>query len=86
MKRWLIAILMLAVVGGLADQNRFAVNLFSPGESNVAPAETFTLGATAVATSGHLAAVNRPFWPQILLAILGVLMLEWIIYNKRVFV
>ena len=38
------------------------------------------------ATSGQLAKVNRPFWPWVLLAALFVLMLEWVIYNKRVFV
>ncbi|MFQ5489199.1 MAG: hypothetical protein ACE5GE_00645, partial [Phycisphaerae bacterium] len=73
-------------VGGLAEKNHFAVNLFSQAESDVTPSRTFTLGATAVATSDRLASVNRPFWPQILLAILAILMLEWIIYNKRVFV
>ncbi len=72
--------------GGQAGQDRFAVNLFNQAESDVRPVTSFAIGATQVATSGQLTSVNRPFWPWVLLAALGVLLLEWVIYNKRVFV
>ena len=72
--------------GGPIGENEFAVNLFSQAESDVRPTTTFSIGATQVATGGQLAKVNRPFWPWVLLAVLFVLVLEWVIYNKRVFV
>ncbi len=65
---------------------RFAVNLFSATESNVAPNEQFALGAEAVAGTKGVQKVQTPLWPYVLLAALAIVLLEWIIYNKRVFV
>lgn len=65
---------------------RFAVNLFHAGESEVQPADTVYIGTTQVAGSGQVRSVNRPFWPWLMIIALGVLLLEWVIYNKRVFV
>jgi hypothetical protein len=67
-------------------QERFAVNLFSATESNVAPNEQFALGAEAVAGTKGVQKVQKPLWPYVLLAALALVLLEWIIYNKRVFV
>ncbi len=64
----------------------FAVNLFNANESQVAPAESLTLGAGNVSAQAASVETNRPFWPVLLLALLGVLVLEWVVYNQRVFV
>ena len=72
--------------GALPGEDTFAVNLFSPVESNVRPNRALSIGTTQVATSEQVKSVNRPFWPWLLGAILFVLLLEWVVYNKRVFV
>lgn len=64
----------------------FAVNLFSDAESCVRPNESFQIGAEKVAATSGDRTVNRPLWPHVLLAALGVLFLEWILYNKRVLI
>jgi hypothetical protein len=66
--------------------DKFAVNLFNATESDVRPSDAVHIGANQVATSGQLQSVNRPFWPWLLGGILFVLLLEWVVYNKRVFV
>lgn len=71
---------------GIDGQDRFAVNLFSPSESNVAANDNFTIGADLIAGSGGIDTVNKPIWPYLLVAALVIVLLEWIIYNKRVFV
>ncbi|UCG15483.1 MAG: VWA domain-containing protein [Phycisphaerales bacterium] len=71
---------------GIDGQDRFAVNLFSSSESNVAANDNFTIGADVIAGSGGIDTVNKPIWPYLLLAVLVIVLLEWVIYNKRVFV
>ncbi|MCP4246359.1 MAG: VWA domain-containing protein [bacterium] len=72
---------------GAADGNdTFAVNLFSPLESDTSPNRTLTLGTNQVASIDQVESVNRPFWPWLLGAVLFVVLLEWVVYNKRVFV
>ena len=64
----------------------FAVNLFDAVESRVAPARSVTLGARRLEAQSGSVEVNRPAWPWLLGAILAVLILEWTVYNKRVFI
>jgi hypothetical protein len=64
----------------------FAVNLYNENESNVAPVDKLTLGATTVEARAGEIQVNKPAWPWFLLGVLGLLLLEWIVYNQRVFV
>ncbi len=71
---------------GLPGDNVFAVNLFNPTESNVAPAPTVTIGADGGKPQVAGIQVSKPAWPYVLLALLALLLLEWIIYNQRVFV
>ncbi len=71
---------------GVDGQEYFAVNLFSPAESRVAPNRNLTIGGAVVAASESLERINEPLWQWPLLAVLAVLLLEWIVYNKRVFV
>lgn len=71
---------------GVLGDNVFAVNLFNPTESNVAPAATVTIGADGGTPQMAGIKVSKPAWPFFLLALLALLILEWIIYNQRVFV
>ncbi|MFH0983267.1 MAG: BatA and WFA domain-containing protein [Planctomycetota bacterium] len=70
----------------VAGQETFAVNLFSPIESNVRPSTRLTVGTTTLKATDGAQLVNEPLGPYLLLAALVVLLLEWVIYNKRVFV
>ncbi len=70
----------------LEGANKFAVNLFNPEESNIAPAGTLTLGVASLDVSSQAVEVNRPAWRYALLALLAILFLEWVVYNRRVFV
>ena len=67
-------------------EGAFVVNLFSETESNVAPNENFSIGAQVISATEKETALNRPLWPWLLLGALAILMLEWIVYNKRVLV
>jgi hypothetical protein len=65
----------------------FTANLLDPAESNVAAAEKLSLATQEVrATQATDAARARRYWPWFLLAALGVLMLEWFVYNRKVHV
>jgi hypothetical protein len=74
------------VAPGVAGQDMVAVNLFNPNESNVAPAPSVTLGADGAKPRAATVQVTIPAWPYLLLAMLFLLLLEWIVYNRRVLV
>ena len=76
--------------------SRFAVNLFNRQESDVAlrpsadsdnegGAQELRIGETAVPAEG-LTPARRELWRPLLLAALLVLLVEWYIYNRRVYV
>jgi len=71
---------------GAAGDNVFAVNLFNTTESNVAPTASVTIGGEGAKPQMAGVQVNKPAWPYLLLALLALLILEWILYNQRVFV
>jgi hypothetical protein len=60
----------------------FAVNLFSPEESNLGPVEVVQIGNAAVPASRQAEVGQREIWPFIALAGLAVLMLEWWVYHR----
>jgi hypothetical protein len=66
-----------------AQSRRFAVNLFDPLESDLAPTQDVTVGEITVAAGGER---KQPLdlWKWPVLAGLLVLVLEWWVYNKRV--
>lgn len=76
---------------------KFVVNLFDRQESDVAvrarqrdakglqEVDALSIGYTAVAASAT-APARKELWTAILLAALAVLVLEWYIYNRRVYV
>ncbi len=72
--------------GGVPGHDMFAVNLFDPVESRVEPSTRLTISAEAVEARAGEVQVNKPAWPYFLLAILLLLLVEWIVYNRRVFV
>lgn len=71
---------------GVEGEDKFAVNLFDAMESRVAPAETLMIGAGQVAAQATEIEVNEPAWPYFLIALLVLLIIEWIVYNQRVFI
>lgn len=74
------------VVPGVPGQDQFAVNLFNTVESRVEPSSTLTLGAEVVAAQAGAVKRNRPTWRYFALAMLALLLFEWIVYNRRVVV
>lgn len=61
----------------------FAVNLFDPTESNIRPAETLRIGQTTVAPAASEQTGLRELWPWLIALALAVLLLEWMVYHRR---
>ncbi len=74
------------VDGEESERNVFAVNLFDPIESHVAPTSHLTLSAESVVARTGEVQINHPAWPYLLLFMLVLIIIEWIVYNQRVFV
>ena len=64
---------------------RFAVNLFDSTESHIAPRKAFEAGPTAVEGQSGWEDSRKEFWRWLVLAGLVVLLFEWYIYNRRVY-
>jgi hypothetical protein len=83
-----------------ADVRGFAVNLFDPRESDIAtrglvPAGTpanrtesyrIRIGYTEVAATRRMVRSIEDWWKPIALVALGIILVEWYIYNRRVYV
>jgi Ca-activated chloride channel homolog len=63
---------------------KFAVNLFDPTESDIAPRGSIQLGREDVSPATREQVGQREFWQWFALAALLILMLEWLIYHRRV--
>jgi hypothetical protein len=63
----------------------FAVNLLDPNESNIEPRQVLKIGNDDV-EAGAERRQPRELWRWIALGALVLLMVEWYVYNKRVFV
>jgi hypothetical protein len=72
-----------------ADQavQQFAVNLFDSSESNIAPRPENTIQIGYVDVEGREAwePARQETWKWLLVLVLAVLLLEWYIYNRRVY-
>jgi Ca-activated chloride channel family protein len=68
------------------EVSKFAVNLLSREESNIAPRETLQLRDQEIASSAETVRSNREIWLWFVLAGLCVLAFEWLIYCKRTWV
>lgn len=65
---------------------KFAVNLFSPRESDLVPAEKLEIGNQETkATTASKSDRRKELWKIVLLLGLLVLVFEWYVYNKRVY-
>lgn len=65
--------------------NTFCVNLFSSRESDVRAAGSIDLGAKAVAAETSTIKSRQEAWRWLIIGGLALLILEWAIYNRRVF-
>ncbi len=66
-------------------ERHFCVNLFDHAESNINPRAEIELGHVVIEGQRDWQGVRRELWKPLLLGALGVLCLEWYIYNRRVY-
>jgi hypothetical protein len=66
-------------------QRRFAINLLDVEESNIEPRPAVQIGSEQVKTE-ETHRQPRELWKWAVLAALAFLLLEWYVYNRRVFV
>ena len=69
-----------------AEPLLYPVNLFSTGESHIAPNAGLKLGREKVGTIESVRTVNEPIWPWLLAAAFAVMLIEWYVYTRRVYV
>lgn len=67
---------------GERSAGSFAVNLFSPAESRIRPAETVQFGPMTVTTNEREAIGQRELWPALLVVALFILLVEWWIHHR----
>ena len=61
----------------------FAVNLFAPVESNITPQQTISLSGNTIAAATRDEVGQQEFWPWAALLALLILMIEWLVYQRR---
>jgi hypothetical protein len=66
-------------------QRSFAVNLLDPEESNLEPRTAIGIGAERV-RAGENRGQPRELWKGLVLAALVLLLAEWYVYNRRVYI
>lgn len=64
------------------QQEAFAVNLFDPLESRIAPAATVQIGNLAAQSTQTRETGQREYWPWVALAALLILSIEWYAYQR----
>lgn len=64
----------------------FAVNVLDPIESQILPADAFSMGSGQVSAADDSANLNQPLWHYAAIAALAILLFEWWIYNRRVMI
>lgn len=63
----------------------FASNLLDAAESDLATVPKLSLASREVtAETGPQTKVSKPLWPWIVLAAIGLVLLEWFVYNRKV--
>jgi len=65
---------------------KYAANLTSTNESEIRPMKHLEVGSTKIAAKGSASPKNREIWPELLIAAFVILMVEWYVYNRRVYV
>lgn len=61
----------------------FAVNLFDASESDITPRPTINIAGNTIAQSVREELGQREFWPEAALLALLVLLIEWLVYQRR---
>ncbi len=61
----------------------FTVNLFDPGESDITPQPTITLGSVTITSDEGDEMGQLELWPIIALLALLILLIEWYVYHRR---
>lgn len=64
---------------------QFAVNLFDSNESSLTPRDDLELGHNTVKAQESKKNARQELWKWLLLGAIGVLIFEWYIYNRRVY-
>ncbi|UCC99499.1 MAG: hypothetical protein JSW66_06365, partial [Phycisphaerales bacterium] len=70
----------------IAGQEWRAVNLLDEQESFIAPNHSFQIASGQLQAGEGTENLRQPLWPFFLMALGAVLLFEWFIYNKRVFI
>jgi hypothetical protein len=70
---------------GEKNTRPFAVNLLDAEESNLQPRTQVSIGAEQI-MAGEVHGRPREIWKWVVLAGLILLLLEWYIYNRRVYI
>ena len=70
---------------GTKVSQQFAVNLFDTRESDLGPRETLEIGYEEVQAQQGKQAARQELWKWLLLVAIGVLIFEWYVYNRRVY-
>jgi hypothetical protein len=69
-----------------AVRYRFGVNLFDVNESSIQPREEVRVGVDEVRKTEEPLRKRQELWPWFIGAALSILLLEWFLYNRRIFV
>ncbi|MDX1945408.1 MAG: BatA and WFA domain-containing protein [Pirellulaceae bacterium] len=64
---------------------QFAVNLFDTRESDLTPRDAIEIGHEEIAAKQSKQVARKELWKWLLLAAIGVLIFEWYVYNRRVY-
>lgn len=74
------------IATGIPGEEARAVSLLNDHESFIAPNAAFRMAAGDVTQIGGSELARKPLWPYFLMALGGILLIEWMVYNKRVYV
>jgi hypothetical protein len=71
---------------GQADPYRFAVNLFDMNESDIRPRDNILVGDEEIKTNPEPVRSREELWFWFALAALAILLLEWYVYQRRIYI
>ena len=75
----------VAVEGVDPPFDRLPVNLLDSLESSLCPADVLEVGTIVAEGQARSVAIHREVWPWFIWAALGILMLEWFVYTRRMY-
>jgi hypothetical protein len=70
---------------GAKAAQQFAVNLYDSRESDLTPRETLDIGHEEVKAEATRQVARQELWRWLLLGAIGLVLFEWYVYNKRVY-